>query len=210
MWSTSSVWAREERIDQNPISQLLVPESRFEVASARGDGLCVANDFGEWPASTVNNPLSVDILWARLPIGTRDGDALSNCSWNKPADLIRSVPEEVLAAFGSGISYSEGTDERPGLRSPQIGALHAVLGYWTTRRKTPATVVMPTGTGKTETMVALLVAAQLPRLLVLVPSEALREQVAAKFERLGVLKPPGFHAPSGFCEPADRSVTSSE
>lgn len=188
MWSTSSVWAREERIDQNPISQLLVPESRFEVASARGDGLCVANDFGEWPASTVNNPLSVDILWARLPIGTRDGDALSNCSWNKPADLIRSVPEEVLAAFGSGISYSEGTDERPGLRSPQIGALHAVLGYWTTRRKTPATVVMPTGTGKTETMVALLVAAQLPRLLVLVPSEALREQVAAKFERLGVLQ----------------------
>ena len=47
---------------------------------------------------------------------------------------------------------------------------------------------MPTGTGKTETMLALLVAARLPRLLVLVPSDVLREQVAEKFESLGVLQ----------------------
>lgn len=51
----------------------------------------------------------------------------------------------------------------------------------------PATVVMPTGTGKTDTMVAALVAARIPRLLVLVPSDALRDQLAWKFERLGVL-----------------------
>ncbi len=47
---------------------------------------------------------------------------------------------------------------------------------------------MPTGTGKTETMLALLVAARLPRLLVLVPSDVLRTQVAEKFESLGVLQ----------------------
>ena len=48
------------------------------------------------------------------------------------------------------------------------------------------------GTGKTETMLALLVAAQPQRLLVLVPSDALREQIARKFERLGVLQELGI------------------
>jgi hypothetical protein len=57
---------------------------------------------------------------------------------------------------------------------------------------TPATVVMPTGTGKTETMLALLVAARPSRLLVLVPSDALRDQVASKFETLGVLQELGI------------------
>jgi superfamily II DNA or RNA helicase len=195
-WSTSSVWAREERIDKNPISQLLVPDSRFDVASASETGMCVGNSFGTWLASTVNKPLAADTFWARLPVGTAAGDALSNCSWSKTVDLARSSPEKVLATFASGISYSEGDAEHPGLRTPQLGALHAVLGYWTTRRKTPATVVMPTGTGKTETMLALFIAARLPRVLVLVPSEALREQVAGKFERLGILQELGIVPPS--------------
>lgn len=47
---------------------------------------------------------------------------------------------------------------------------------------------MPTGTGKTETMLGLLVAARPRRLLVIVPSDALREQIAGKFDRLGVLQ----------------------
>lgn len=46
----------------------------------------------------------------------------------------------------------------PGLRPPQIGALHAVLGHWTASHE-PVTVVMPTGSGKTDTMVSLFVAA---------------------------------------------------
>ena len=85
---------------------------------------------------------------------------------------------------------------RPGLRRPQRGAVHAVLGYWTTGAQQPATVVMPTGTGKTETMVALLVAAQIERLLVVVPSDALRDQVAGKFEVFGVLQGAGIIATS--------------
>ncbi|KRF04696.1 hypothetical protein ASH00_13900 [Arthrobacter sp. Soil782] len=51
---------------------------------------------------------------------------------------------------------------------------------------------MPTGTGKTETMLALLVAARPQRVLVLVPSDALRSQVASKFETLGVLQELGI------------------
>ena len=44
-----------------------------------------------------------------------------------------------------------------GLRPPQIGALHAIGSHWSLYRD-PATIVMPTGTGKTETMLAALAA----------------------------------------------------
>src|SRR3546814_1534489 len=47
---------------------------------------------------------------------------------------------------------------------------------------------MPTGTGKTETMLALNARQQFDRLLVVVPTDALREQIAGKFETFGVLK----------------------
>lgn len=50
---------------------------------------------------------------------------------------------------------------------------------------------MPTGTGKTDTMLALLCAAQLTRVLVIVPSDVLRTQTAGKFETLGVLQSVG-------------------
>lgn len=63
----------------------------------------------------------------------------------------------------------------------------SVLGYWTRGSTQPATVVMPTGTGKTDTMIALFVAGQIPRLLVVVPTDALREQIADKFLSLGIL-----------------------
>lgn len=48
-------------------------------------------------------------------------------------------------------------------------------------------MVLPTGTGKTETMLAALIYRRLPRVLVMVPSDALRGQISAKFLTLGVL-----------------------
>jgi hypothetical protein len=50
---------------------------------------------------------------------------------------------------------------------------------------------MPTGTGKTETMLALLVSARCHKLFVVVPTDALRSQLASKFLSLGILKAPG-------------------
>ena len=73
-----------------------------------------------------------------------------------------------------------------GLRIPQRGALHAALAHWSVSVD-PATIVMPTGTGKTETMLALLAHQRPERLLVVVPNTALRGQTAAKFETFGVL-----------------------
>jgi superfamily II DNA or RNA helicase len=74
-----------------------------------------------------------------------------------------------------------------GLRPPQMGAIHAAIGHWRAQDD-PATIVMPTGTGKTETMLALLIAEQIERLLVLVPTDALRRQIAEKFLSLGLLQ----------------------
>ncbi|MDD5415922.1 MAG: DEAD/DEAH box helicase family protein [Candidatus Daviesbacteria bacterium] len=81
--------------------------------------------------------------------------------------------------------------DKPGLRSAQSGALHTTIGYWKARTK-PATIVMPTGTGKTETMLALLINQRIERLLVVVPNDALRTQIANKFINLGLLKSLGI------------------
>lgn len=85
--------------------------------------------------------------------------------------------------------HQEDRDSDPpakGLREPQIGAVYAALAHWTVSEDA-ATIVMPTGTGKTETMLALLVCARLRRIMVVVPNVALREQIADKFLTLGKL-----------------------
>jgi len=73
-----------------------------------------------------------------------------------------------------------------GLRPPQLGALFAVGAHWSLHNNA-ATVVMPTGTGKTETMLATLVALTPGIVLVVVPSVPLRDQTARKFISLGLL-----------------------
>lgn len=99
-------------------------------------------------------------------------------------------PDEVLESLRGSFKFQadDPVSGVRGLRDPQLGAVHAVLGYWTTRAAAPATVVMPTGTGKTETMLALFASSRPKRLLVLVPSDALRDQIAQKFETFGVLQ----------------------
>ena len=74
----------------------------------------------------------------------------------------------------------------PGLRPPQIGALHAIAAHWSVSDK-PALIVMPTGTGKTEVMLACMAMQRPKRLLVLVPSDALRSQTYNKFQHFGIL-----------------------
>lgn len=96
-------------------------------------------------------------------------------------------PESVRESWPARFQVVEEEPGHSGLRRPQYGAVHSLLGYWTTDPRLPATVVMPTGTGKTDTMVAALIAQRIDKLLVLVPSDALRDQLAVKFEELGVL-----------------------
>lgn len=74
-----------------------------------------------------------------------------------------------------------------GLRPPQIGSLHAIGAHWSLYNH-PATIVMPTGTGKTETMLAATVAYSPGRILLIVPSRVLKSQTAKKFINLGLLR----------------------
>ena len=105
------------------------------------------------------------------------------------ADDSLTDHDAVLASWRPGIKFRVAghAPAEGGLRRAQLGALHAVLAHWSTGTVEPATVVLPTGSGKTETMLALLVEARLRRLLVIVPSDALRTQIADKFEALGLL-----------------------
>lgn len=81
--------------------------------------------------------------------------------------------------------YLESTNNG-GLRSPQKGALFAIKAHWTVSDAS-ATIVMPTGTGKTETIISTVVSEQIRRTLVLVPSDLLRKQTADKFVSFGIL-----------------------
>lgn len=68
-----------------------------------------------------------------------------------------------------------------GWRPPQRGALGAVVSHWSVDPDQAALVSVPTGSGKTAVALALPYLAEATRTLVLVPSQPLREQMAAEF-----------------------------
>ncbi len=90
-------------------------------------------------------------------------------------------------SFAEEVRDSQGEVSVCGLRPPQIGALFGALAHWRSS-DAPGTIVLPTGTGKTETMLALLAHERFDRLLVVVPTDALRGQISSKFETMGLLK----------------------
>lgn len=81
-----------------------------------------------------------------------------------------------------------------GLREPQIAALYSILSHLKVSGDI-GTVVMPTGTGKTETMLSALIAGKLEKVIVTVPSDALRNQISNKFLKSGLLKQFGIINP---------------
>lgn len=128
---------------------------------------------------------------------TPDGDwDLSDAIWLKHPLMLGSPLfdleiEKVIASWGNAFNFVKEDVARGiiGLRTPQIGALHAIHAHWSVSNST-GTIVMPTGTGKTDTMLATLISTPVRKLLVIVPTDALRTQLAEKFLKLGVLKLP--------------------
>src|SRR5690606_12679472 len=91
--------------------------------------------------------------------------------------------EEIFLSWQKGNflfkeDYSNGNGG--GLRPPQIGGIFAALGYEKSDEKNAVTIVMPTGTGKTETILSIVVAGKFEKTLVVVPSDPLREQTKTK------------------------------
>lgn len=99
------------------------------------------------------------------------------------ADVYRSWQQHLF-----NFNLADRETQTPGLRKPQLAALYATLGHLVMAPATAATIVMPTGTGKTDTMHGLLISRQLPRTLVLVPFDPLRSQLVEKCLELKKLR----------------------
>lgn len=114
-----------------------------------------------------------------------------NQQWREKEDLLKS-PEQIVDSWKGIFKYKEcllneeGDIIEDGLRKPQIGALHAFMAD-NQKDNEASLIVMPTGTGKTETMLSIMIAKACRKLLVIVPSDPLRTQVSNKFISLGLL-----------------------
>lgn len=106
------------------------------------------------------------------------------------------TPESIVQSWRCQFTFAQEDKETetPGLREPQLAAIHAYLSKKYTL-KDRANIVMPTGTGKTETMLGIMVSAQCRKILVTVPHDALRGQVFNKFLTLGCLRQFGIVTP---------------
>lgn len=95
-------------------------------------------------------------------------------------ELINSWKE----SYHERVSRNE---DEIGLRLPQFGALSAIRAHWATSNS-PATIVLPTGTGKSETMYATIISERIPSSLIIVPSNLLREQIFEGARHFGILQ----------------------
>ena len=113
--------------------------------------------------------------------------------WLKHPLFQNITPEDVTTTWINKFKFIKEDEQQniKGLRPPQIGALHSILAH-IHNADDKAIVVMPTGTGKTETMLATLISNCCKKLLVSVPSDSLRTQIAHKFITLGLLKEYGI------------------
>ena len=85
------------------------------------------------------------------------------------------------------------------LRTAQCGAVYGLLSHWSVSNDV-STIVLPTGTGKTETMLVATLADKAKRTLVIVPTVELKLQIAEKFENWGILRQLGV-IPKSFPNP---------
>jgi superfamily II DNA or RNA helicase len=150
---------------------------------------------------TSANPFGTVLLAPKATgLPSSRNDAMNGYRWlsPKPRGIDRTSNLDALCAqvrdswkgafeFKGEERNEEDEIVQRGLRPPQLGALYAALAYWTVTHEV-GTIVMPTGTGKTETMLALLAHARPSCLLVIVPTSALRDQIADKFLTFGVLQ----------------------
>ena len=118
-----------------------------------------------------------------------DNSTIQAIKWIKhPLNKVYT-PQDIIRTWEGKFNFKQEDISNGilGLRKPQIGAIHSILGHLT-NAKDIANVILPTGTGKTETMLSVLVANKCNKLLVTVPSDALRSQLANKFIDFGWLK----------------------
>ena len=99
-----------------------------------------------------------------------------------------SVSEVLSSWTNNNFNYPKSKSESdPGFRFAQLGAIFSIKSHWTVSSST-ATIVMPTGTGKTEVMIATVVSECRGKTCIIVPSDLLRRQTISRFCTLGKLR----------------------
>lgn len=183
---TPALYAEQYEVDKNQANQLIVTEVEVQLKS-QGGKYYLQSALGKFPLIKPDESFDGEEAYFQSTFTNDSGNfQLGDGEWkNRPT---QTTPQTVLESLKDQFNYKQETVTDKGLRLPQIGALHAVSANWTTSTKEPVTVVMPTGTGKTETMVSIFAAHRIERLLVIVPSDALRTQISQKFESYGVLQ----------------------
>lgn len=87
----------------------------------------------------------------------------------------------------SKVTYPIDTDETPGLRNAQLGAIYAIGSYFTLNDQRAAILVMPTGSGKTAVLMLVPYLLQKKKILVVTPSAMVRGQITNDFSSLSTL-----------------------
>ena len=181
---------------KNKIKQLIAPEMDLPINIVDNDRSSITINFeGIKYCLTCNsdscpNNIEFVLLTNIRPTSERlIAKTITVKGWLKHPLLKEYSVNEVISSWKDDFFFKEENRETEinGLRSPQLGALHMILGHLQLPLDT-ATIVLPTGTGKTETMLSALVANQCKRLLVTVPSNSLRIQLFEKFVTFGLLK----------------------
>lgn len=113
--------------------------------------------------------------------------------------------DQIVDSWKNKFRFKREQGTEKGLRSPQIGALYALMSH-VEEGEQSGIIVMPTGTGKTETMISFLIANQCRKVFVIVPSDALRSQTYRKFVKLGILRDIGA-VPNDISLPVVEKVT---
>ncbi|WP_338815660.1 DEAD/DEAH box helicase family protein (plasmid) [Bernardetia sp. Wsw4-3y2] len=118
-----------------------------------------------------------------------ENDEIKLKKWIKHPKMAEFTTDEITESWKGNFSFVEESveDNISGLREPQIAALYSILSHLKISDEI-GTVVMPTGTGKTETMLTTLIANKCKKVIITVPSDALRTQIFNKFYTLGLLK----------------------
>jgi hypothetical protein len=173
-----------ERISVDGLSILVLPRRAAKKEESTSESIRLTGD------GTAPGPDGASLsLWLR-PIGF-----VGESNAERMGDICAAVRTSWIDQFTfKEESQSQASVVQFGLRQPQIGAIHSTIGHWK-MSEAPATVVMPTGTGKTETMVALTVHERPERVFIIVPSDVLRTQITDKFLTLGLLKQLGVCGP---------------
>lgn len=182
-------WAIQGRVAKNTLKRLgrAAIEIEANIIAVKNGCICHWRDASQVEHRTLilsKRPTKLPTEATEVLI-TPDGAPLTSrrdweekrtkCRWISPvpavvneADLapVKQACAEILESWRGQFSFdtekfdARGMPVKSGLRPPQIGALHAVLAHWTVEFS-PATIVMPTGTGKTETMLSLIVCSRL-------------------------------------------------